>query len=139
VSFYVLRPPGVYHLPLLLAVDQVIVVLHGNKFVPAILLRNVLQRLKLPASHRAGTDISHPSLLNNIVQRLHDLLPGCVAVETVDLQNIDVCAQSLNALLHRVEDVLAAQTDLVDHVAVVGGDRCNAEAGVFFVDAEVAL
>jgi hypothetical protein len=38
----------------------------------------------------------------------------------MDLEDVDVCAKSLHALLYRVEDVLAAETDLVDGLTVVG-------------------
>lgn len=128
-----------YHLPLFFTVDEVVVVLHADELVPPILLSNVLQRLKFPRRHRAGTDVSNPALLHNIIQRLHDLLPWGAAVQPVDLQNIDVCTQALYALLDSVEDVFAAKTDLVDHVAIIGRDRCDTKGWVFFVDAEVAF
>jgi hypothetical protein len=57
----------------------------------------------------------------------------------VNLQNIDVCTKAFDALFNGVEDVLTAETNLVDHLAVVGRDRCDAEGRVFFVDAEVAF
>jgi hypothetical protein len=114
------RSKGAYHLALLLAVDQVVVVLHRDKLVPSILLRNVLQRLELPCRHRTCANVSHPALLNDIVERLHDFFAWCVAVQTVDLQDVDVCAQSLDTLLHSIEDVLAAQADFVHGLAVVG-------------------
>lgn len=146
-----------YHLPLFFTVDEVIVVLHadrmladlqhssetlGNvpdKLVPPILLSNVLQRLELPCRHRTRTNVPDPTLLDNIVQRLHNLLPWCTTIKTVDLQDIDVCTKALDALLNSVEDVLAAEADLVDHLAVVDGHRCDTERWVFFVDTEVAF
>jgi hypothetical protein len=97
-----------YHFPLFLAVDEVVVVLHRDELVPAVLLGNILQRLELPGSHRASTNVSDPALLNNIVQSLHDLLPGCASVQAMDLEYIDVRAEPLHALLHRIEDMLAA-------------------------------
>lgn len=128
-----------HHLPLLFTVKQVIVVLHGDKLVPSVLFRNILQSLELPGGHGTRTNIPHPALLDDIVQCLHYLLSGCVAVQTMDLQDIDVGAQSLHALLDRVEDVLAAQTDSVDHVAVVGGACGDGDGGVFFLHAKVAF
>jgi hypothetical protein len=113
--------------------------LHGDELVPSVVLRSVLECPELPASHRACTDVPHLALFNDVVERLHDLFSRCVAIQTVDLQYIDICAQSLHAFLDRVKDVLVAQPDLVDHVAVIRGHRCDAEAGVFFVDAEIAI
>lgn len=107
--------------------------------MPSVLLSNVLQCLELPRCHRASTDIPNPALLNNIVERLHDLLPWRTTVKTVDLQDVDIRAEALDALLDRVEDVLTAETNLVDHFAVVSGNRCDAEGWVLFIDAEVAF
>lgn len=110
-----------------------------DELVPPVLLSNVLQCLELPRRHRASTDVSNPPLLNDIVQRFHDLLSRCAAVETVDLQYVDVRAESLNALLDSVEDVLAAEADLVDHFTIVYGNRRNSERWIFFGDAEIAF
>jgi hypothetical protein len=43
----------------------------------------------------------------------------------VDLKDIDVCAKALNAFLDSVENVLAAEADLVDYLAIIGGERCD--------------
>lgn len=110
-----------------------------DELVPPILLGNVLQRLELPRCHRTCANIPDPALLNDIVQSLHDLLSRCIAVQAVDLKHIDICAETLDALLDGIEDVLAAETNLVDHLAIVCGDRCDSECGIFLVDAEVAL
>jgi hypothetical protein len=88
--------------------------------MPSVLLSDVLQRLELPRRHRTRANVPHPTLFDNVVQCLHDLLPWCVAVQTVDLEDVDICAQSLNALLHGVENVLPAQADFVYGLAVVG-------------------
>jgi hypothetical protein len=109
-----------YHFPLFLAVDEVVVVLHRDELVPAVLLGNILQRLELPGSHRASTNVPHPALLDDVVEGLHDLFPWCFAVQAVDLEDVDVRTQPLNALLDGVEDVFPAQPHLVHCVAVVG-------------------
>ena len=57
----------------------------------------------------------------------------------MDLEHVDVGAEAFDALLDRVEDVLAAEADLVDHVAVIGGYAGDAQARVFLDDAEVAF
>lgn len=93
-----------------------------NKLVPPVLFRNILQRLELPRRHRARADVPDPALLHNVVERLHDLLSRCVTVQAVDLQDVDICAEPLNALLHGIEDVLAAEPNLVDHLTVINRD-----------------
>ena len=98
-----------------------------DELVPTVLLGNVLERLELPRRHRTCANVPDPALLNDIVQSLHDLLSRCVTVQAVDLKHIDICAETLDALLDGIEDVLAAETDLVDHLAIVYGDGCDAE------------
>lgn len=90
-------------------------------------------------THRARTNVPHPALLHHVVQRLHDLLPGRIPVQSVDLQHIDVCPQTLDALLHSIEDMLARQTNLVHELAVVCRHRRNAERRVILIDSKVAL
>lgn len=58
-------------------------------------------------TYRASTDIPHLAALNHIVQSLHDLLARRLAVQTVDLQHVDVRAETLDAGVDRVEDMLA--------------------------------
>jgi hypothetical protein len=110
-----------------------------DELVPPVLLGNVLQRLELPRRHRTCANVPDPTLLNDIVQGLHDLLSRCVTVQAVDLEHIDICAETLDALLDGIEDVLAAETNLVDHLAIVYRDGCDTECRIFLVNAEVAL
>lgn len=128
-----------YHLAFLFTVDEVVVILHRDKLVPPMLIRDILQCLEFPRCHRAGANISHPTLLNDIVQSLHDFLSWRLSVQAMDLEDIDVRAQSLDALLYCIEDVLAAQTDLVHILAFVRVRSVDREPDVVFVDAKVAL
>lgn len=89
------------HLPLFFAVDEVVIVLHGDELVPgqmsgainpwvvgispSIGFSNILQRLKFPRRHRAGSYVSHFAALHHIVQRLHDLLLRRLPVQSVNL------------------------------------------------------
>jgi len=107
--------------------------------VPAILLSDVLQRLELPRSHRAGANVPDPALLNDVVERLHNFLPRCIAVQAMDLEDVDVRAQALHTLLHRIEDVLPAQANRVDSLAVVCRGQGDWTPEVRFVDPEVAF
>ena len=54
------------HLSLFLAVDQVVVVLHGDELVPAVLLGNVLKCLEFPSGHGAGTNVPGGSKLVDV-------------------------------------------------------------------------
>jgi hypothetical protein len=57
----------------------------------------------------------------------------------MNLQDVDVRAQSLYAGIYRIEDVLAGQTDTVDQVTVVASRRRNRREIALVVHAEEAL
>lgn len=46
-----LKPMETVAIHTFLAVEEIVVILHRNKLMPIMLLRNVLQSLKLPRSH----------------------------------------------------------------------------------------
>lgn len=78
------------HLPLLLAVQQVVVVLHADELGPSVLLSAVLHQRELPRPHAARADVVHLACTHEIVQSLHGLFNWCVRVEAVDLQQVEV-------------------------------------------------
>lgn len=90
-------------------------------------------------TYRASTDVPHLAALNHIVQSFHDLLARGLAVQTVDLQHVDVRAEPLDAGVDRVEDVLARQADAVDEVAVVAGRGRDGREVALVVNAVEAL
>ena len=49
---------GSYHFALFFAVDEVVVVLHGDEFVPAIAVGDVLEGLEFPGGHLLGLAFS---------------------------------------------------------------------------------
>jgi hypothetical protein len=57
----------------------------------------------------------------------------------VYLQHIDIRAQPLHALLHRIEDVLPAQSDLIHHVTVVSYKAGEWSARIVFLHTEEAF
>ena len=40
-----------YHFPLILTVEQAVIILHANELMPAVLLCNILERLEFPRGH----------------------------------------------------------------------------------------
>ena len=62
------------HLPLLLPVDQVVVVLHGDERRPAVPLGGQLQFDELPREHRRGAQVEDLARPHDVVERLHRLL-----------------------------------------------------------------
>jgi len=78
------------HLALLLAVQQVVVVLHADELGPVVLLRGVLEEGELPGPHAAGADVVHFAGAHEVVQGEHGLLDRRVGVEAVDLQQVEV-------------------------------------------------
>jgi hypothetical protein len=47
------------HLALFLAIHQVVVILHGDEAMPAVLLGQIQRLRKLPRRHAAGAQIAH--------------------------------------------------------------------------------
>jgi hypothetical protein len=90
-------------------------------------------------TYRASTDIADLTTLDNIIQSLHDFLAGSVAVQTVNLEHIDVCAETLDASINGIEDVLARQTDTVDKVTFVTRGLPDGRELALIVDAVEAL
>jgi hypothetical protein len=78
------------HLALLLAVEQVVVVLHADELGPAVLVGGVLEQGELPGPHAAGTDVVHFASAHEVVQGEHCFFDWRVGVEAVDLQEVEV-------------------------------------------------
>ena len=77
------------HLALLLAVDQVVVVLHRHEARPTV--RRPTERLReLPREHAARADVAHLAGLDDVVQRLQRLLDRRARIPAVDLVQVDV-------------------------------------------------
>lgn len=70
-------------------------------------------------TYRACANVSHPSVLNNIIQSLHSLLPRGLQVLPLDQEDVDVCAEALDAGLDGIEDVFAGQAQSIHISAVV--------------------
>lgn len=71
------------------------------------------------ATYRTSTDISCQPHFDNIVQCLHYLFSWDICIHTLDLEDIDVRAQSFDARLYRIKNVLAGQSDSIHHPAIV--------------------
>ena len=127
------------HLALLLAIQKVVIILHGDEFMVSVRFGDPLQFLELPRRHGGCADVSHPSFLHHVVERSHDLFLRHGAVQAVDLQNVDVRPQTLGAGLHGVHDMFPAQADLIHHFTFVlaRGSDCGLRAVV--THAEVAF
>src|SRR3546814_4868963 len=59
------------HLPLLLAVEQVVVVLHRDEAGPALALSHVLGLGELPRPHRRGPDVARLARLHHVRSEEH--------------------------------------------------------------------
>lgn len=107
--------------------------------MPALPLRNVLHHLELPARHAARTNVPHFAALDDVVQRLHDLLHGRIPIQPVDLEHINISPQALDGSVDGVQDVFAAQTHAVDEGPVVGRGGVDGRVDGVFLDAKVAF
>ena len=73
------------HLPLLLAIQQIIVVLHANKSSPPIVLGDSLHHGKLVSPHGACADVMDLAALHEVVESFHRLCNRRIVIEAVDL------------------------------------------------------
>src|SRR3954469_14334557 len=98
------------HLALLLAVDEVVVVLHRHEPRPPVARGDVLRLRELPREHAARSDVARLARADDVVQRLHRLLDRRVRVPAVDLVEVDVVhAEPLQRGVDGGEDVLARE------------------------------
>lgn len=93
----------------------------------------------METTYWAGTKVPNLSALNNIVKRLHDLLARSLPVQSVDLQHIDICAETFDASIDCIENVLARQTGTVDKETVVGRRGGNGREISLVIDTEEAF
>ena len=115
------------HLPLLLAVEQVVVVLHRDEAVPAVDPLQVERLGELPGVHRRGAEVAHLAGVDQVAERLQRLLDRRRAIPAVDLVEVDVVhPEPPQARVALGEDRLARQprpVRSVAHPAVhLGGD-----------------
>ena len=129
------------HLALFLAVDEVVVVLHGHEARPAVLLGDLLGLGELPRVHRRRADVAGLAGAHDVIERLHRLFDRRLRIPAMDLIQIDVVdAQAAQRRVDAIEDVLARQAALVraaahcavdlgrDHDLVARGERTQRPA-----------
>ena len=90
-------------------------------------------------TYRASADISHLPTLDDIIQRFHDLLPRRASIQAMDLQDVDISAQSLHARVYSIEDMFPRQANLVHPFTVVSAYGCNAWLRTIGCNAKVAF
>ena len=94
------------HLPLLLAIDEVVVILHRHEAGPG----DRLGLGELPGPHAAGADVAGLARLDDVVQRVHRLLDRGARIPAVDLVEVDVVElQAPQRSVDRGHDVLARE------------------------------
>ena len=115
------------HLALFFAIDQVVVVLHGDEAREPVRRLKLQHLLKLPSVHARSTEVERLAGLHHIVQRLAGLFDGRVLVEAVNLIEVNIIhAEALQAGVNRGQDVLAREAAVVGRVGHriedLGGD-----------------
>ena len=114
-------------------------VLHGNKWRPAVVPRCKLHVEELIAVHCGSAQRTYFSRPYKAVQRLHRLLDGRVCVIAVDDVQVQiVCAQPLQRAVDLAQDGLPGEVPLVEvdlggEDDLVAGDvAADGAAQVFF-------
>ncbi len=116
-----------HHLALFFAVEEVVVVLHGDEAGPAVEVGDIECLGELPGVHGGGADVADFAGLDDVMEGFHGLFDGGFAVPAMDLVEVDVVgAEAFEALVEFEEDFFAGEAfavGAVAHEAVeLGGD-----------------
>ena len=80
-------------------------VLHADELGPSVLLRHGLHHTELVGPHGTRAKVADFTAFDEVVQRFHGLFDGCVRVEAVHLQEVDVvCFKASEGCVHGGED-----------------------------------
>lgn len=89
-------------------------VLHADKFGPAVLFGDELHAREFGRPHAACADVAHFSGLDKIVECFHGFFKGRVVVEAVDLEKVEVIrVETSEGCIDLVEDCGAGETVLI--------------------------
>ena len=90
-------------------------------------------------TYRACANVSDFSTFNNIVQCPHNFGPRRFPIHSVNLQDIDVGAETCHACINGIEDVLAGKPDLIDSFPLVGALSTNSWLTATRINTKVAF
>src|ERR1700674_3260813 len=115
------------HLPLLLAIDQVVVVLHGDEAGPTMPVGEIERLGELPGVHARGAEVAGLACPHHVMERFQRLLDRRRGVPAMDLVEVDVVgAEAAQRAVDGVEDVFARQPAVIRTLAHrkedLGGD-----------------
>ena len=125
------------HLALFFAIEQVVMILHGNKTRPAVQVGEIERLGELPGVHGRGADVAHLARFHHVVQCLQSFLDRRFVIPAMNLVEVHIVGlQTAEALVEFEEDGFAGEAaaiGLVAHDAVdLGGDDHGFAAGVCF-------
>ena len=115
------------HLAFFFTVDEIVVVLHGDKAREVVGLLKVEHLLELPRVHAGGAKVERLACLDHVVESFAGLFDGRVGIEAVNLVEVDVIdVETLERGVDGGHDVLAREAAVVRRVghgaADFGGD-----------------
>ena len=106
------------HLALFFSVDQVVVVLHGDKPMPAILFGRIERLGELPGGHAAGSEVAHLAGADEAIQRFERFFNRRGKVPAVNLIQVDIVHfEAAQGILAGFDDMLTAQSPSVRTIA----------------------
>ena len=116
------RDPLVYaqriHFALFLTIDQVVVVLHGDKTMPAVLFGRIERLGELPGGHAAGSEVAHLAGADEAIKRFERFFNRRGKVPAVNLVQVDIVHfEAAQGILTGFNDMFAAQPPSVRAIA----------------------
>ncbi len=103
-----------HHFSFFFAVEEVVVILHGDEARPAVLVGEIESFAELPGVHAAGADVAGFAGFHYVVQGFESFFDWGLVIPAVGLIEIDIVgAESAEAVIDFGEDCFAGQAAAV--------------------------
>src|SRR6185295_10143090 len=110
-----------HHLSFFFAIQQVVVILHGNESRPAMAIRKIQRLRELPRVHGRRSDIAHLAGLHYVMQRFKRFFDRRLVIPAVGLIQVHVVgSETTQALVEFIKDFFAREALAIRLVAHLG-------------------
>src|ERR1700734_3848603 len=110
-----------HHLSFFFAIEQIVMILHGNESRPSVAIRKIQCLRELPRVHGRRSDIANLAGLYYVVQRFKRFFDRRLVIPSVDLIQVHVVgSETTQALVEFIKDFFAREALAIRLVALLG-------------------